>query len=164
MQNYTDFAPIPGMYAVYNHNGTLLGSFKTLGAATREANEYLGVTGNPATVITPVITPAVTASDARALVGVKPKVAAMHPDATSVFNKVADESLPHLFFRWQDERAYEDFKDYAKVMERWCVELGVTFEKGTKRPFGFIFAVNDGRRYQVICNSRCARIRRLVNA
>jgi|694.fasta_scaffold05062_15 hypothetical protein len=85
MQNYTDFAPIPGMYAVYNHNGTLLGSFKTLSAARREASEYMGVTGNPATVIDPVITIAITASDARALVGVKRKRISMTASAKSFF-------------------------------------------------------------------------------
>jgi hypothetical protein len=152
------------MYAVYNHNGTLLGEFKTMAAANREVAEYRGATGNSATVVCPTLDPAIVASDVQALVGVKPKVMEIHPDAKKMFDKVIDASLPSLFFRWKDERGHEDFKDYAAVMARWCDGMGVTFETGCYCPFGFIFVVNDGRRYQIMCNSRTGQIRRLVNA
>lgn len=38
------------MYKVYNHNGTLLGEFKTKRDAEAEAKYYREVTGNPAYV------------------------------------------------------------------------------------------------------------------
>lgn len=37
-------------YQVFNHNGTLLGEFKTLTEAVNEANFYTEQTGNPAFV------------------------------------------------------------------------------------------------------------------
>lgn len=38
------------IYKVYNHNHTLLGEFKTLREAQKEASYYMEQTGNPAFV------------------------------------------------------------------------------------------------------------------
>jgi len=48
--------------------------------------------------------------------------------------KVA-ETMCSLYDRWQDEKDYEEFSDYAKAMKK---EVGSGFVKATKRPFGFI--------------------------
>jgi hypothetical protein len=41
--------------------------------------------------------------------------------------------------RWECEKEYEDFAEYAKVLEKRFPETGGTFIKATKRPFGYIF-------------------------
>ena len=43
--------------------------------------------------------------------------------------------ISYLYGRWQDEKEYEDFGDYAKAIQ---IEVGSIFVKATKRPFGFI--------------------------
>ena len=43
--------------------------------------------------------------------------------------------LIKLYARWQDEREYEDFEDYAKVLQEICP---VEFIRATRRPFGMI--------------------------
>lgn len=52
-------------------------------------------------------------------------------------DKISDR-LCYLYERWQDEKAYEDFNDYADdIKETIATVKGVRFHKGTKRPFGF---------------------------
>lgn len=46
--------------------------------------------------------------------------------------------LDELYQRWQDEREYEDWKDYEKRMAK-MPGAGFTFKRATKRPFGFEF-------------------------
>lgn len=46
----------------------------------------------------------------------------------------------NLYTRWQDEKENEDFNDYIDVVKKSIPE---TFS-GLKRPFGFIFACEDG--------------------
>ena len=45
------------------------------------------------------------------------------------------ESLIYLRERWQDEREYEDWKDYSDLIAT-KVPAGFKFMKATKRPFG----------------------------
>lgn len=56
------------------------------------------------------------------------------------------ETLLRLHMRWLDEKEYEDFADYEKVMrekfDSLPADYGVTFVKGSKRPFGLVFAWN----------------------
>lgn len=62
-----------------------------------------------------------------------------------------------LAFRWLDESEYEDFADYEKRMKDVLAEktVGLTFVKGTKRPFGFHFKVDGfGGVYSVQCSTR----------
>lgn len=48
------------------------------------------------------------------------------------------EWFADLYSRWLDEREYEDFKDYAKVMEE---RFGLRFVRATERPFGCVIRV-----------------------
>lgn len=48
----------------------------------------------------------------------------------------------NLYFRWQDEKKYEDFKDYVDVMAG-CLPVGSKVLGGTKRPLGIKFKYNN---------------------
>ena len=56
--------------------------------------------------------------------------------------------LANLHDRWQDEKDYEDFKEYADVMRK---KVGEQFVRGTKRPFGFVMRI-ENRNIQVYIN------------
>lgn len=43
-----------------------------------------------------------------------------------------------LYYRWQDEKQYEDFNEYVNAMME-SMPNGATLIKGTKRPFGVSF-------------------------
>ncbi len=67
------------------------------------------------------------------------------------------DTLHNLKMRWADEKEYEDWADYEKVMNN---QLGnvkckddVKFIKGTKRPFGFIIEVK-GYKIQISLKTR----------
>jgi hypothetical protein len=53
-------------------------------------------------------------------------------------DKKFNDTIANLAFRWMDEKEYEDFKDYEKVMKEKVETFGVKFIKGSKRPFGFV--------------------------
>lgn len=57
-----------------------------------------------------------------------------------VNEKAISDKLFYLYERWQDEKKYEDFNDYFKVMKAMIPEA----VKGTKRPFGFVAKADDG--------------------
>lgn len=69
-----------------------------------------------------------------------------------LLDKVED-MLDYLYERWQDEKEYEDFSDYEKVMRD---AVGDGFIKATKRPFGFITQI-EGFPYKshVSINYQC---------
>lgn len=73
-------------------------------------------------------------------------------------NKMFDdvlESMGYLYSRWQDEKQYEDFEEYKKVMIKNLEPFeGFTLTKATKRPFGFQFTIGNGALYAVEVNSR----------
>lgn len=50
------------------------------------------------------------------------------------------EHLEYLHMRWNDEKEYEDWKDYEKSIRKRFSYLDVV--KVSKRPFGFSFKVN----------------------
>lgn len=50
------------------------------------------------------------------------------------------ERLFYLYGRWQDEKEFEDFKEYEDDMKK-CFENAI---KGTKRPFGVKIQCSDG--------------------
>ena len=55
-----------------------------------------------------------------------------------------EEGLGYLYGRWLDEKAYEDFEDYAKQMKTICEKIpGAVFIQANKRPFGFIAQIKD---------------------
>jgi len=54
-----------------------------------------------------------------------------------IWNSVVENEvlLGNLYARWQDEKEYEDFNDYAKVIRETFSDLKIV--KVNKRPFGF---------------------------
>lgn len=66
--------------------------------------------------------------------------------ASTIFkNKKLETMLVNLLSRWMDEKEYEDFKDYKKVIQEFVVGNfpDVQFVKATKRPFGFVVNINE---------------------
>lgn len=69
------------------------------------------------------------------------------------------EVLEGLYLRWLDERGYEDIKTYVAVVAPVVEKIGgVTFDRMTGRPFGFVFtvALTDGTaaKFQMSVNSK----------
>ena len=71
---------------------------------------------------------------------------------TNVLNPIMNGMsgcLSGLYSRWQDEKQYEDFKDYSTVIKKKVESIiyhhcpSVKLEKVTKSPFGFIFTVDS---------------------
>lgn len=61
-------------------------------------------------------------------------------NSSKVFN-----TFINLKFRWEDEREYENFDDYVKVMIQAIkkeTKKDVKLIKGTKRPFGVSFEID----------------------
>ena len=57
----------------------------------------------------------------------------------------------NLKYRWEDEKCYENFDDYAKVMIQVIekeTKKDVKLIKGTKRPFGVSFEI-DGMKFNL---------------
>jgi hypothetical protein len=71
------------------------------------------------------------------------------------FHAFADR-LADLYFRWQDEKEYEDFKDYADVMKS-ATPKQFTFVKANKSPFGFTLMNSRGLGYKLTMNSKHAQ-------
>lgn len=67
--------------------------------------------------------------------------------------KSCEIRVSYLFSRWQDEKEYEDFNEYVKVMKQLIEELGGKFIKGYKRPFGFSYELN-GQKFQITINKK----------
>ena len=65
-----------------------------------------------------------------------------------------------LFDRWQDEKEYEDWKDYAIPLRKKAQEFGVWIIGMTHRPFGFK-AICEGKVYQFTVNDRECRYRKV---
>ena len=50
------------------------------------------------------------------------------------------EAMENLYMRWQEEKQYEDFKDYIKEFKKI---FGDMYVKASKRPFGVILNIKD---------------------
>ena len=61
-------------------------------------------------------------------------------------NKNMDK-LGYLWGRWQDEKEYEDFDEYANVMKAMVENAGIKFVKASKRPFGY--TIDIGRQVMI---------------
>ena len=65
---------------------------------------------------------------------------------------VNNDNVFNTFFnlseRWEDEKYYEDFNDYVKAMKHSVEKVigEVIIVKGSKRPFGLVFAFDNGRK------------------
>jgi hypothetical protein len=52
--------------------------------------------------------------------------------------------ISSLYYRWQDEKEYEDFKDYTDALMKKVMEVapkGTKLVKGHKRPFGITISI-----------------------
>lgn len=67
-----------------------------------------------------------------------------------VNNSNIQNAFFNLYFRWLDEKAYEDIKQYAEAFEKAANDNGAQISnvEGTKRPFGFKFD-KDGPKYHM---------------
>ena len=71
------------------------------------------------------------------------------PQAVAFFTQ-AQQLAENLYVRWQNEKDYEDIADYAKCFAQIAQDTGCTIVRGTKRPFGVVFAVlNSTRTFQL---------------
>lgn len=62
-----------------------------------------------------------------------------------VNNKRLAQSMYGLRQRWEDEKEYEDWAEYEKVLKGWAEAWGCEFVKGTKRPFGMKVKHNEAQ-------------------
>ena len=69
------------------------------------------------------------------------------PNALKFFNLAATE-FSYLYERWQDEKEYENIKDYQKLLDSIAQPCGVVIIKMNKRPFGCNFTV-DGKTFAI---------------
>lgn len=74
--------------------------------------------------------------------------------------KGMETCLVNLWCRWQDEKEYEDWADYEKVIKQTFEDIaqkvgvtGATFIKAVKRPMGAIFEY-EGWSFQLKMSSR----------
>jgi hypothetical protein len=74
-------------------------------------------------------------------------------DAANTLFENCQESMINGFSRWQDEKEYEDIKNYAVLFTSKITEIGGEFIKMTKRPFGFQYKL-AGATYHVTINGR----------
>lgn len=63
----------------------------------------------------------------------------------AMFDTMA-ERIAYLHARWQDEKEYEDFAEYRRVVEKRLPE-GFTLTDMTKRPFAFTFTIGTPALY-----------------
>ena len=70
----------------------------------------------------------------------KEAVTAVFEKAKPVYRAVIDR-LGYLYSRYQDEKEYEDFKDYIEEIKKALAKAtsDFVFVSAGKRPFGFVF-------------------------
>jgi hypothetical protein len=68
-------------------------------------------------------------------------------NALKFFN-LAETEFSYLYQRWQDEKEYEDIRDYQKPLDSIARPCGVVITKMNKSPFGCNFTV-DGKTFAV---------------
>lgn len=87
----------------------------------------------------------------------KQVIQSVTPEAVKFVNDV-EAPLTNLWGRWQDEKEYEDIKDYALPLKSVADAAGVEVIKMTKSPFGCHFRVkagaNAGRTFKVYFKGR----------
>lgn len=64
-----------------------------------------------------------------------------------------EETMAHLYSRWQDEKEYEDINDYGAVIIK-KLPKGFKLLKMSKRPFGFDWTMENGFKYQLTMTAR----------
>jgi hypothetical protein len=61
----------------------------------------------------------------------------------SNFNKAVGQLLVNLAERWQDEKEFEDIKEYQTPIQTVATKFGITISGMTKRPFGCTFTTEN---------------------
>ena len=70
--------------------------------------------------------------------------------ASKFLNKNAGR-IGGLYHRWQDEKQYEDFKDYTSALKKLVEsQKGFFFVTAKQRPFSFDFRVYDNTSFRVV--------------
>ena len=67
--------------------------------------------------------------------------------------------VENLYDRWKDEREYEDWSEYEKVIKE-NIPVALTFEKVTKRPFHIFFKLFNKVPYRLHVTSSQIRLAR----
>jgi hypothetical protein len=57
--------------------------------------------------------------------------------------KTLSDKVANLYFRWLDEKEYEDIKDYGEILKPLVEKEEVKFVGMSKRPFGFKYSIDD---------------------
>lgn len=79
-------------------------------------------------------------------------------DFWKIFDDKYSSLLMQLYERWQDEKDYEDIKDYLKLLQSRIIIEGVEVYAITKKPFGIKCKCEDGNMQIRIKNERyCIR-------
>lgn len=82
------------------------------------------------------------------------------PQAVKFFN-LAGNLMCDLYCRWQDEKQYEDIKDYAEPIAKLAKKVrGVKIGKMFKRPFGCEFTV-AGKTFRLKVTARAYEYKRV---
>jgi hypothetical protein len=79
--------------------------------------------------------------------------------ALQFFEKLQNLMM-NLYSRWQDEKDYEYINDYG-VNKKYVAEIGGEFIKMNKRPFGFVYKLENAI-YQVIVRSSRYEYKRIA--
>ena len=85
-------------------------------------------------------------------------------DKQKVVIKVSKNILINLYTRWCDEKEYEDFNDYEKLLKSYfnkhLKKKGINFIKGIKSPFGALFII-EGYKFKLGINSKRISIKHI---
>ena len=81
--------------------------------------------------------------------------------AAEKFYREAKEVLIDLYSRWQDEKQYENIKDYQNSLNPIAKQFGVVITKMTKRPFGCEFTV-DGKTFRFNASATWVEYKRIA--
>lgn len=80
--------------------------------------------------------------------------------ALKLFNSL-QSIMVYLYGRWQDEKEYEDIKDYGVNIKKEVEAVGGEFIKMNKKPFGFTFKLADAT-YQIKVTSKSYEYNRIA--
>ena len=79
--------------------------------------------------------------------------------AEKLFDEMG-EVIGNAYERWVEEKEYEDINDYAVLFQPNVEAIGGQFIRMTKRPFGFIYTLDEAT-YQVSINNTSYKYRRI---
>ncbi len=62
--------------------------------------------------------------------------------ARKIFEEL-ENTMTNLYCRWQDEKEYEDFEDYKKIIADKLIPYDAKFLSMSKRPFAVKFQLSN---------------------